>query len=126
MRLINFIFNHNNGYRVSSLFLFLLNYFSVEIPEGATELVQFASNMLIFSLVSFTSFVNVIITFYILYYFKDSNFEDRFKNRPLIIRIIKFYLNTSKLTLFLEIIICLASILIILISTCLVLGIILY
>jgi hypothetical protein len=126
MRLFNFIFNHNkNGYRVSSLFLILLNYFNVEVPEGASDIILLSYNAFMISLVALSTFINLIITFYILYYLKDSNFEVKFQKRPLIVKIIKFYSNTSKLSLIIEISICLASIIIILVNTLLMLFILL-
>ena len=110
-RLFNFLNIHpSNGYQ-SSFFLLLLNYFNFEIPKEAEPLVEFSYNVFLLSLVALTSLINLLLTFFILYYLKDSDFETRFQNRPIIIKIIKFYLKTSVLALVIESILCLIAVL---------------
>jgi hypothetical protein len=109
-RIFNFLNNHkSNGYQ-SSLFLLLLNYFNIEIPNEAEPIVEFSYNVFLLSLVALTSFINLLFTLFILYYFKNSNYEIRFQNKPIIVKIIKFYLKTSVWALAVETILCLISI----------------
>ena len=121
-RIFEFLNNRDKGYNLS-FFLFFLNYFNLEIPKEAEPLVEFSYYMFLFSLVALASLINLLITFYILYYVKNTNFEIRLQNNPFILKIIKFYLKTSTITLLVEGIICLSSILIIFTSSIMILNI---
>lgn len=123
----NFFNNHNkDGYQYSSFLLFILNYFNVNIPEDPTPLEGFSYGVFLLSLVSIISFINILITFFILYKMKDYDYETKFINYPFIIRIIKLYLNVSILTIILECLFCFISLLLLLISSGRALGIFLF
>lgn len=105
MRIFNFIklfMNNNNKGFQFSFFWLILNHYNIEVTEKYTELVQFANSIFILSVIAFLAIINVFFTVYVLNFIKGTNYEERLKNWPLFIKIIKFYTKTSKWGLIIE------------------------
>jgi hypothetical protein len=84
------------GSAYCSIPLLILNHFTnIQVPEENTALFHFALSTLIFSLALFGAIFNLFLTVCVLYYKNKYDLELKFKNYPLIVKIIKFYEKAS-------------------------------
>lgn len=84
------------------LFFFLNKYFNVPVPDEFFGLFNFALGILTISGLVLGAIFNIYITIIILYYKDKYNLEIKFKNYPLLIRIIKFYEKASYFNIIIE------------------------
>jgi len=84
------------GSAYCSIPLLILNHFTnIQVPDENVALFHFALSTLIFSLAVFGAIFNLLLTVCVLYYKNKYDFESKFQNYPLLVRIIKFYEKAS-------------------------------
>lgn len=115
-----------NKYKQSFSFIFILNYLGVSVPEEATPLINFSFGVFILALLTLFCYLNALISLLSLYILSKYNVDEKFKNYPRIIKIIKYYENTSLFSIFIEIISGFIFLLIIIFGSLGILGIFTY
>jgi len=115
-----------NNYRHSFSFLFILNLLNISVPENAEPIVNYSFGVFSLSLLVFFSILNAFLSLFSLYFLNKYDVNDKLKNYPKLIKIIKYYEKSSLFYIFIEIIMALSFTLIIIISSLFFLGINIY
>jgi len=84
-----------NNYRTLFSFLPILNIFNISVPENAEPVVNYSFGVLILSLLIFYSILNAFLSLFSLHVLNKYNVDEKLKNYPRLIRIIKYYKNSS-------------------------------
>lgn len=114
---------NNIKYKQSSLLLLVLNYLNITIPENAAPLIEFSFGIFLISITCLFSYVNIIFYLVSLILIKNYDIELKFKNYPFLVKIIKYYTNTTILFAFIEGIICLICLIILIVMSLAILGV---
>jgi hypothetical protein len=93
----------NEFYFCSIPLLFLSKFTDIQVPDELYALFNLALSMLIFSIAILGAMFNLLLTFIILNYKNKYNLELKFKNYPLLVRILKFYEKASYINIIWEI-----------------------
>lgn len=95
------------------LLIYILNKLSIKIPEGSEVLIDYASGVLILSLIALLSFINVVGYFLSLHLIQRYDIKKKY---PKFNKIISFYENRTLFFILLEILICIFCLLFLIIS----------
>lgn len=90
------------GSNYSFILFFLHNYLDIPVPDEFFALFNFSLGILIFSGLILGAMLNLFITVVVLYYKDKYNLELKYKNYPLLVRIIKFYAKASYINIIFE------------------------
>lgn len=112
-----------NNYRTLFSLFPILNLFNISVPENAEPVVNYSFGLLILSLLIFYSILNAFLSLFSLLVLNKYNVDDKLKNYPRLIKIIKYYENSSIIFICVEIAMALIFTLIILFSSLFFLGI---
>ena len=104
-------------------FLAILNIFNISVPENAEPVVNYPFGVLILSFLIFYSILNAFLSLFSLHVLNKYNVDVKLENYPRLIRIIKYYENSSMVFICVEIAMALIFTLIIFFSSLLFLGI---
>lgn len=115
--------NNNYKHNKSSLYLLLLNWMNIPIPEELNLLFNYAFLSFVILLLVIINLFFLIIYFIIIYTSDIYNLEDKCKNYPKILKLIKFYKTTRKIYVILDIFISLILLISLFIYTLIILGI---
>ena len=111
-------------YKYSSLLLLILNYLNIDIPSDSEPFLTLCFGVLTLSLVCLLSLINLIFYLMSIILIKSYDIKIKFKNYPFLIKMIKYYINSTIILVFIEGIICIICLLIIIITCLSFLGII--
>ena len=96
----NFSSNGKNpNWNFSFLFLVLTKYFNIQIPEESAAILQIAFGLLWVCFILLGLMFNIFLAIVSLYYKDKQNLELKFKNYPILIRIIKYYEKTRYISI---------------------------
>lgn len=115
-----------NNFRPLFSFLPILNLFNISVPENAESIVNYSFGVLILSLLIFYSIINAFLSlfcFCFLHFLNKYNIDEKLSNYPRLVKIIKYYENSSMVWIYVEIAMALIFTLIIIISSLFFLGI---
>lgn len=112
-----------NNYRPLFSFLPILNLLNISVPENAEPIVNYSFGVLILSLLIFYSILNAFLSLFSLHIINNYNVDEKLKNYPRFIKIIKYYENSSIIFICVEIAMALIFTLIIILSSLFFLGI---
>jgi hypothetical protein len=112
-----------NNFRTLFSFLPILNLFNVSVPENAEPIVNYSFGVLILSLLIFYSIINAFLSLFSLHFLNKYNVDEKLSNYPRLVKIIKYYENSSMVWICVEIAMALIFTLIIIISSLFFLGI---
>jgi hypothetical protein len=110
--------NHNIKYTQSSLFIIIMNYLGLILPEGVEPIAQYIFGVITLSLISLICFINVCIYLLIIYFFKEFNIEEKYpilKTNKILKWIIKRYKQTTILFIIIDLAIGLITLIILII-----------
>jgi hypothetical protein len=93
----------NQIFKQSWLIFFIQQKLNIEVPVEFQQNFSIHSSFLILNLLLLSSFLNLIFTVAVLYYKNTLKLEIRFKNRPWILKLIKYYEKSSYITIIYEI-----------------------
>jgi hypothetical protein len=111
------------NYRTLFSFLPIFNIFNISVPENAEPIVNYSFGVLILSLLIFYSILNAFLSLYSLHVLNKYNVDKKLENYPRLIKIIKYYENSSMVFICVEIAMALTFTLIIIFSSLFFLGI---
>lgn len=109
--------------RQSFLLPLILNILDVQLPEEASNIMEFSFGIFLMSLVSLLCFINVFGFSLSMYLIKIYNIETKFANFPILIKLIKYYEKSSLAGVIIEGLICIIFLVLIIIMCLLKLGI---
>jgi hypothetical protein len=112
-----------NHYRNLLSFLPILSLFNISVPENAEPVVNYSFGVLILSILIFYSILNAFLSLFSLHIINKYNVDEKLKNYPRLIKIIKYYENSSIVFICVEIAMALIFTLIIILSSLFFLGI---
>jgi hypothetical protein len=112
-----------NNNRLLFSFLPILNLLNISVPENAEPVVNYSFGVLILSLLIFYSILNAFLSLFSLHFLNKYNIDDKLRDYPRLIRIIKYYENSSIVFICIEIAMALIFTLIIILSSLFFLGI---
>jgi len=84
-----------NNFRPLFSFLPILNLFNVSVPENAEPMVNYSFGVLILSLLIFYSIVNAFLSLFSLHILNKYNVDEKLSKYPRLVKIIKYYENSS-------------------------------
>jgi hypothetical protein len=84
-----------NKFRPLFSFLPILNLFNVSVPENAEPMVNYSFGVLILSLLIFYSIVNAFLSLFYLHILNKYNVDEKLSKYPRLVKIIKYYENSS-------------------------------
>lgn len=116
----------NITYKQNSLLLLVLNYFNITIPNNAEPILEFSLGVFLLSLVCFFSFINLIFYLVAIILIKNYDIEKKYKNYPILVKIIKYYTKSTIFVAIIEGIICLICLIILIVMSLLFLGVTFY
>lgn len=112
-----------NNNRLLFSFLPILNLFNISVPENAEPVVNYSFGVLILSLLIFYSILNAFLSLFSLHILNKYNINEKLGNYPRLIKIIKYYENSSIIFICVEIAMALIFTLVIILSSLFFLGI---
>jgi hypothetical protein len=77
----------------------LNKYFNIQIPEESAAVVQIAFGMFVVNFILLGLMFNIFVAIMTLYYKDKYNLELKFKDYPLLVRIIKYYEKTNYISI---------------------------
>lgn len=104
-RLLLFIYNKLLNYKennISFLWVFLAKLQEIQIPNNASSLFYFSYGILLLSAVALISFINLFNTILVLQFKDKLGLEVRFKDYPLILKLINYYEKASFINILIE------------------------
>jgi hypothetical protein len=101
----------------------ILNLFNLSIPENAEPVVNYSFGVLILSLLIFYSILNAFLSIFSLHILNKYDIDEKLRDYPRLIKIIKYYENSSIIFICVEIAMALIFTLVILLSSLFFLGI---
>jgi len=104
-RLLLFIYNkllNYKEYNISFLWVFLAKLQEIQIPNNASSLFYFSYGILLLSAVALISFINLFNTILVLQFKDKLGLEVRFKDYPLILKLINYYEKASFINILIE------------------------
>jgi hypothetical protein len=113
----------NNNYRYSFSFFFLLNLLNISVPENAEPVINYSFGVFSLSILIFFCIINAFLSLFSLYFISKYDITVKLENYPKLIKIIKYYENSSLFYIFIEIIMALLFTLLIILSSLFFLGI---
>lgn len=112
-----------NNNRPLFSFLPILNFFNVSVPENAEPVINYSFGVLILSLLIFYSILNAFLSLFSLYFLNKYDINAKLRNYPRLIKVIKYYENSSIIFICVEIAMALIFTLVIIFSSLFFLGI---
>ena len=106
--------NNNPGLKQSFLFTFILNSLNFNIPEDASQMVQYSFSIFLLSLVCLFNFISVVGYLTAIYLVNKYDIETKF---PKFKRIIRYYEKSSLFFVVFEGLMCVILLLIIIVSS---------
>jgi hypothetical protein len=92
--MFKFLFS-NNSFKQSWLIFFIQQKLNIQVAEELQPIFNLSVAFLILNLVLLGAIFNLVCTIIVLYYKNKLELELKFKNRPWILKLIKFYEKTS-------------------------------
>jgi hypothetical protein len=111
-----------NNYKTLFSFLPILNIFNMSVPENAEPVVNYSFGVLILSVLICYSLLYAFLSLFSLYVLKKYNIDEKLRDYPRLIKIIKYYENSSIIFICVEIARALILTLIIILSSLFFLG----
>lgn len=108
---------NNYNYKQSFFFGFIFNLLDLKLPENAEPIVNYSFGVLILSIIILFNIINAFTNLISLYLLNKYDVNNKFKNYPLLIKIIKFFEGGSLVNICIELAMCLICLLVIIISS---------
>jgi hypothetical protein len=112
----NPLFNKVNiKYSQSSLFIFIMNYFNLSLPDNIDPFSQYVFAVITLSLIALLSFINISLYLLVIYSYNKYNVEDRWpilKTNSVLKRIIIRYKQTTTFFIIIEFILGITSLMV--------------
>ena len=113
---INPLFNKVNiKYSQSSLFIFIMEYFNISLPDNIDPFSQYVFAVITLSLIALLSFINISLYLLVIYSYNKYNVEDKwpiFKTNYVLKRIIIRYKQTTIFFIIIEFILGISSLMV--------------
>jgi hypothetical protein len=107
----------NKEYKLSFLWIILAKIQNLHIPDNTTPLFNFSYSVLLFSFVALISFISLFNTILVLQLKDKFDLEAKFKDYPLILKLINYYKRASFYNILIESIIVFIAIIILFIAS---------